>query len=80
MEENAAVVSVVCHGSFSLTVDIVTLFITITMRMQTRGNGSNRRSIMLHKYDTQSKGYTGAKCGQTYEISPCMPNNRMSCL
>ena len=77
MGENAAVVSAVCHGSFSLTVGIP-IFYNSTMRMQTRGNGFNSRSTMLHRYGTQSKGYTGAKCWQTYEMTLCMPNNRMS--
>ena len=42
-----------------------------TMQMQTRGNGFNSRSTMLHRYDAQSKGYTGAKCWQTYVTYAC---------
>ena len=54
------------------------IFCNLTMRMQTHGTGFNSRSTTLHRYGTQSKGYTGAKCWQIYEMTLCMPNNRMS--
>ena len=55
------------------------IFCNSIMLMQSRGNGFDSRSIMLHSYGTLSKGYTGVKCWQMCGMNPCRCNKKISC-